>query len=75
MNLPSSSMGALAWAMMYLSSSAAVRYSISLVTLPFITLRYGVSRKPKELTRAYVLNEEIRPMLGPSGVSMGHIRP
>ena len=39
------------------------------------TLRYGVSIKPYSLTRPYVARLPIRPMLGPSGVSMGQMRP
>ena len=50
-------------------------YLISLVTLPLVTLRYGVSMKPNSFTRAYVDSAPIRPMFGPSGVSIGHIRP
>ena len=39
------------------------------------TLRYGVSMKPNSLIRAKVDIELIRPMFGPSGVSIGQIRP
>jgi hypothetical protein len=46
-----------------------------LSTEPFLTFQYGVSRKPNSLTRAYVESEEMRPMFGPSGVSIGHMRP
>ena len=38
-------------------------------------LRYGVSRKPYSLVRAYSASELMRPMFGPSGVSIGHTRP
>ena len=31
--------------------------------------------KPKELMRAKDASEPIRPMFGPSGVSIGHMRP
>ena len=48
---------------------------MSSVTTPSLTLRYGVSMKPNGLTRAYTDSEPIRPMFGPSGVSIGHIRP
>ena len=41
--------GAFACAMTYFSSSSAGRYSISSVTFPPTTLRYGVSMKPKRL--------------------------
>jgi hypothetical protein len=41
----------------------------------FLTLRYGVSMKPYLLTRAKVASELIRPMFGPSGVSIGQMRP
>ena len=37
--------------------------------------RYGVSMKPKSLMRPYVARLPIRPMFGPSGVSIGQIRP
>ena len=39
------------------------------------TLRYGLSMKPNSLTRAKVDRAPMRPMFGPSGVSIGHIRP
>ena len=48
---------------------------MSLVTTPFSTRRYGVSMNPKELIRANDASEPIRPMFGPSGVSIGHMRP
>ena len=48
---------------------------MSLVTLPFFTFRYGVSTKPRSLMREYVVSDVISPMFGPSGVSIGHIRP
>ena len=35
----------------------------------------GVSRKPYSLVRAYSASELMRPMFGPSGVSIGHTRP
>src|SRR6188472_4090117 len=66
-NLPTLSSSALAWAMTYLPSSMADRYSMSLETLPSFTRRYGVSMKPKSLVRAYRASELIRPMFGPSG--------
>jgi len=31
--------------------------------------------KPNSFTRAYMLKDEIRPMFGPSGVSIGQMRP
>ena len=40
-----------------------------------ITLRYGLSMKPYSLMRAKQESDEIRPMFGPSGVSMGQMRP
>ena len=43
--------------------------------MPFSTRRYGVSTKPYSFTRAYVLSDAMRPMFGPSGVSMGQMRP
>ena len=57
------------------SSFSAVRNSMSSVTRPLTTFRYGVSMKPNSFVLAYVDSEEIRPMFGPSGVSMGQIRP
>ena len=45
------------------------------VTVPLSTVRYGVSMKPYLLTRANVESELIRPMFGPSGVSIGQMRP
>ena len=48
---------------------------MSSVTVPSTTLRYGVCRKPNSLTVAKLASEPIRPMFGPSGVSMGHMRP
>ncbi len=50
-------------------------YTISFVTLPSTTLRYGLSMKPNSFTRANVERPPMRPMFGPSGVSIGHIRP
>ena len=38
-------------------------------------VRYGVSTKPYSLTRANVDSDAMRPMFGPSGVSIGQIRP
>ncbi len=70
-----SSNGALAWAMTYFSSSSAVRFSTSSVTRPWTTLRYGLSMNPNSFTFAYMLSDEIRPMFGPSGVSIGQMRP
>ena len=72
---PSLSIGALACAMMYEPSSTADRYSKSSVTFPSTTRRYGVSRKPYSLQRENTDSELIRPMFGPSGVSIGHRRP
>ena len=48
---------------------------MSSVILPSTTLRYGVSRKPYLLVRANTASELIRPMFGPSGVSMVQTRP
>jgi hypothetical protein len=39
------------------------------------TLRYGVSMKPNSLMREKHDIELIRPMFGPSGVSIGQMRP
>jgi DNA-directed RNA polymerase subunit beta len=41
----------------------------------FVTTRYGVSTNPNGLMRPYDDSEPIRPMFGPSGVSIGHMRP
>ena len=38
-------------------------------------LRYGLSMKPYLFTRAKVASELIRPIFGPSGVSIGQMRP
>ena len=38
-------------------------------------VRYGVSTKPYSLTRANVESDAMRPMFGPSGVSIGQMRP
>ena len=51
-NRPPSSSDALAWAMTYWPSSIADRYSISSVTRPSATFRYGVSMKPYSLVLA-----------------------
>ena len=48
---------------------------ISSVTRPLTTLRYGVWMKPNSDTVAIDASEPIRPMFGPSGVSIGHMRP
>ena len=48
---------------------------ISSVTLPPLTTRYGVWMKPNSDTVAIEASEPIRPMFGPSGVSIGHMRP
>ena len=48
---------------------------ISSVTFPLTTLRYGVWMKPNCETVAIDASEPIRPMFGPSGVSIGHMRP
>jgi hypothetical protein len=37
--------------------------------------RYGDSMKPNSFTRAKVARAPMRPMFGPSGVSIGHMRP
>ena len=66
---------ALAWATAKSSSSLAESQWSSSVTLPCFTTRYGVSMKPSSLMRAKVERLVMRPMFGPSGVSMGHIRP
>ena len=113
---PLSSISTFAWAMVYLSSSQAERYSqcasysagcflrpacvwpsryrrgarcrppynrvspglrilTSSITMPLITLRYGLSMKPYSLMRAKQDSDEIKPMFGPSGVSIGQMRP
>ena len=43
--------------------------------IPFSTLRYGVSINPRLFTLAKTPNEEISPIFGPSGVSIGHNLP
>ena len=56
-------------------SSIAERKSISFVTLLSVTRRYGVSKKPYSFVRANKASELIKPMFGPSGVSIGQTRP
>ncbi len=77
MKYPFSSIGSSDLAITYKSSSSAVIYTISFVALLFLgsILLYGVSIKPYSLTLAKVAKEFIRPILGPSGVSIGHILP
>ena len=48
---------------------------ISSVTLPLFTTRYGVWMNPNSDTVEIEASEPIRPMFGPSGVSIGHMRP
>ncbi len=74
-NLPFSSKLAEAWAMYLPSSSRAEYQATSSVILPSATRRYGVSTKPNSFTRAKVDSDAMRPMFGPSGVSMGQMRP
>ena len=76
-NLPSSPIGSSALATNYKSSSSAVKYLTSSVIIPvsLSTILYGVSINPYSLTLAYAANELIRPIFGPSGVSIGHILP
>ena len=45
------------------------------MTFPFVTTRYGVWMNPNSLTVANEASEPMRPMFGPSGVSIGHMRP
>ena len=73
--MPSGLRAVLACATAKSSSSDADSQRISLVTLPSFTTRNGVSMNPRSLTRAKVERLVIRPMFGPSGVSIGHIRP
>ena len=61
--------------MICFSSSSAEKNSTSSNARPFDTFRYGVSMNPKSLTRANVDKDEIKPIFGPSGVSIGQIRP
>ncbi len=72
---PFSVIGAFACAMITSSSSSAVRYRISSVTTLFFTTRYGVSMKPNWFTKAWTQSDEMRPIFGPSGVSIGQRRP
>jgi hypothetical protein len=74
-NLPLASSNAFAWATVYFDSSIAERYMTSSVTRPSLTLRYGLSMKPYLLTRAKVASELMSPIFGPSGVSIGQMRP
>ena len=45
------------------------------ITRPSTTRRYGDSIKPNSLIRAKHESDEINPMFGPSGVSIGQMRP
>jgi len=63
-SLPTRSMP-VSWRAISGSSQAIVR----------LTLRYGVSMKPYGLIRPKVASEPMRPMFGPSGVSIGQMRP
>ena len=74
-NLPFSSIEADACAMYFPSSSRAEYHETSSVPRPSDARRYGVSTKPYSLTRANVESDAMRPMFGPSGVSMGQMRP
>ena len=56
-------------------SPSLFRMNLTPVTLPFFTTRYGVSTNPRSFTRAKQASDVMRPMFGPSGVSIGHIRP
>jgi hypothetical protein len=73
--LPPFSTSTFAWAIVYFPSSIAERYTTSSVSLPSFTRRYGLSMKPYWLTRAKVARLLMRPMFGPSGVSIGQMRP
>src|SRR3989304_1312224 len=55
--------------------SGGVRSVLSPEPIPFSTRRYGVSMNPNSLIRAYVESDEISPMFGPSGVSIGQVGP
>jgi hypothetical protein len=72
---PSGLILALACAMIASSSRLASSHTISVVTRPSFTVRYGVSMKPRSFTRAKQASDVMRPMFGPSGVSIGHMRP
>ena len=73
--LPFGSISAFAWAIVLCSSCVASRRSTSAVTTPSFTRRYGVWMKPNSFRVAKLPSEPIRPMFGPSGVSIGHMRP
>ena len=61
---------------MYLPSSSSAEYHEHLVgDAALADRRYGVSTKPYSLTRANVESDAMRPMFGPSGVSIGQMRP
>ena len=74
-NLPSSSRTAFAWAIDMRSSSRADMYLTSCVTFRRMTSRYGRLDEAVSFTRAKVDSDAMRPMFGPSGVSIGQIRP
>ena len=66
---------ALAWVMIWPSSWSAEKNFTSSLILPPSTARYGVSMKPYSLIWANVDSDAMRPMFGPSGVSIGQMRP
>ena len=50
--------------------------NIGLISItPSLTSLYGVSMKPRLFTLANTLSDDINPILGPSGVSIGHNLP
>ena len=60
------------------TSSVGMRFSswrLKFFEISCCTTRYGVSMNPKSLTTPKVASEPIRPMFGPSGVSIGQMRP
>ena len=74
-NFPFLSILEFAWAIVNLVSSIAERYSILSSTFPSLTFLYGLSINPYLLILEYVDKLFIKPMFGPSGVSIGQILP
>ena len=75
MNLFLLSKSALACAITKSPSSIADRYSNSSVTLPALAFLNGLSKKPYSFVLAKAAREFIKPIFGPSGVSIGQTLP
>ncbi len=71
----SPSVGTSAGASFSRASSSARSLTTSWVSLPCLTCRYGVIKNPYSSISAKMARLEISPMLVPSGVSIGQMRP